>query len=128
MKSQQQSKSKLVYPLTLESCISDKIAVPAALSGRDIIGIAKTGSGKTAAFVWPMLVHIMDQAELEKGEGPIGIICAPTRELAHQIFLETKKFSKGYGIKYEVSLCIYNNCLGVLPYMVVLPKVTNLRR
>jgi ATP-dependent RNA helicase DDX42 len=36
-------------------------AVPVGLSGRDIIGIAKTGSGKTAAFLWPMLVHIMDQ-------------------------------------------------------------------
>ena len=36
-------------------------AVPAALSGRDIIGIAKTGSGKTAAFLWPLLVHILDQ-------------------------------------------------------------------
>ena len=35
--------------------------VPIALKGRDIIGIAKTGSGKTAAFVWPLLVHIMDQ-------------------------------------------------------------------
>lgn len=35
--------------------------VPIALSGRDIIGIAKTGSGKTAAFVWPLLVHIMMQ-------------------------------------------------------------------
>ena len=35
--------------------------VPIALSGRDIIGIAKTGSGKTAAFLWPLLVHIMDQ-------------------------------------------------------------------
>jgi superfamily II DNA/RNA helicase len=31
------------------------------LSGRDIIGIAKTGSGKTAAFLWPLLVHIMAQ-------------------------------------------------------------------
>jgi superfamily II DNA/RNA helicase len=38
--------------------------VPTALAGRDIIGIAKTGSGKTAAFVWPMLVHIMDQPEV----------------------------------------------------------------
>ncbi len=36
-------------------------AIPVALSGRDIIGIAKTGSGKTAAYLWPMLVHIMDQ-------------------------------------------------------------------
>ena len=35
--------------------------LPIALSGRDIIGIAKTGSGKTAAFIWPMLIHIMDQ-------------------------------------------------------------------
>jgi ATP-dependent RNA helicase DDX42 len=31
------------------------------MQGRDIIGIAKTGSGKTAAFIWPMLIHIMDQ-------------------------------------------------------------------
>ena len=36
-------------------------AIPALLSGRDCIGIAKTGSGKTAASLWPMLVHIMDQ-------------------------------------------------------------------
>ena len=47
-------------------------AVPAGLGGRDVIGIAKTGSGKTAAFVWPMVSHIMDQPELEKGDGPIG--------------------------------------------------------
>ncbi|WOG91500.1 hypothetical protein DCAR_0310749 [Daucus carota subsp. sativus] len=47
---------------------------PVVLSERDIIGIAKTGSGKTAAFVLPMIVHIMDQPELEKEEGPIGVI------------------------------------------------------
>ncbi|RZR84829.1 hypothetical protein BHM03_00011711 [Ensete ventricosum] len=58
----------------------------------------KVCSGKTAAFVLPMIVHIMDQPELDKGEGPIGVICAPTRELAHQIFIETKKFAKPYGI------------------------------
>ncbi|CAL0302380.1 unnamed protein product [Lupinus luteus] len=74
-------------------------ALPVVLSGRDIIGIAKTGSGKTAAFVLPMIVHIMDQPELQKEEGPIGVICAPTRELAHQIFLEAKKFAKSYGIR-----------------------------
>ncbi|KAI4301520.1 hypothetical protein L6164_034791 [Bauhinia variegata] len=74
-------------------------ALPVVSSGRDIIGIAKTGSGKTAAFVLPMIVHIMDQPELEKEEGPIGVICAPTRELAHQIYLESKKFAKAYGIR-----------------------------
>ncbi|KAH0881831.1 hypothetical protein HID58_057927 [Brassica napus] len=74
-------------------------ALPVVLSGRDVIGIAKTGSGKTAAFVLPMIVHIMDQPELRREEGPIGVICAPTRELAHQIYLEAKKFSKAYGLR-----------------------------
>ncbi|KAI9306689.1 P-loop containing nucleoside triphosphate hydrolase protein [Cunninghamella echinulata] len=76
-----------------------KQAIPVVLEGRDIIGIAKTGSGKTAAFVLPMLVHIMDQAELVKGDGPIGLILAPTRELAVQIYSESKKFAKAYGLK-----------------------------
>lgn len=74
-------------------------ALPTALSGRDIIGIAKTGSGKTAAFVFPMVIHILDQEELDKGQGPIGVVCAPTRELAQQIYSETKKFAKPYGIR-----------------------------
>ena len=60
--------------------------VPIALSGRDIIGIAKTGSGKTAAYLWPLLIHIMDQPELQPGDGPIGLICAPTRELSQQVW------------------------------------------
>lgn len=74
-------------------------ALPVALAGRDIVGIAKTGSGKTAAFVLPMIVHIMDQPEIAKEEGPIGVICAPTRELAQQIYMETKKFAKPHGIR-----------------------------
>uniref|UniRef100_A0A182YDY5 ATP-dependent RNA helicase DDX42 n=1 Tax=Anopheles stephensi TaxID=30069 RepID=A0A182YDY5_ANOST len=76
-------------------------AIPAALSGRDIIGIAKTGSGKTAAFLWPMLVHIMDQRELGPGDGPIGLILAPTRELSLQIYSEAKRFGK----VYNISIC-----------------------
>ncbi|OQS07296.1 DEAD/DEAH box RNA helicase [Thraustotheca clavata] len=66
---------------------------PLAMSGHDLIAIAQTGSGKTLAFVLPMIVHIMDQRYLEKDEGPIAIILSPTRELAHQIFVEAKKFS-----------------------------------
>lgn len=79
-------------PIQCQSC-------PVVLSGRDLIGIAKTGSGKTAAFVLPMMVHIMEQPELRKGEGPIGVICAPTRELAQQIYSETRKFAKACGIR-----------------------------
>ncbi|TPX49814.1 hypothetical protein SeLEV6574_g01255 [Synchytrium endobioticum] len=77
-------------------------AVPIALTGRDIIGIAKTGSGKTAAFIWPMLAHIMDQEALCVGDGPIGLILAPTRELAQQIYIETKKFARVYNLNVSV--------------------------
>ena len=73
-------------------------AIPVALCGRDIIGVAKTGSGKTAAFLWPALVHIMEQPELEVGDGPIALICAPTRELCQQIFFEARRFGKVYNI------------------------------
>jgi len=76
-----------------------KQAIPVALSGRDIIGIAKTGSGKTAAFLLPMFVHMMDQEELNKGDGPIGVVVAPTRELCVQIYHEAKKFAKAYNIQ-----------------------------
>jgi CRISPR/Cas system-associated endonuclease/helicase Cas3 len=59
------------------------------------------GSGKTAAFLLPMLVHLMDQRELDKGEGPIGIVIAPTRELAQQIHVEAKKFARAYGVRLD---------------------------
>ena len=69
-----------------------------------MIGIAKTGSGKTAAYVWPAIVHIMDQPEVKAGEGPVALICVPTRELAIQVYNEAKRFSKPYGIRV---LCAY---------------------
>ncbi|CAH8823776.1 unnamed protein product [Trichobilharzia szidati] len=73
-------------------------AVPIAMSGRDVIGIGKTGSGKTAAFLWPLIIHVMDQPPLKLGDGPIGVICAPTRELALQIYSEAKKLAKVYNL------------------------------
>uniref|UniRef100_F6R9N2 RNA helicase n=1 Tax=Monodelphis domestica TaxID=13616 RepID=F6R9N2_MONDO len=78
--------------------------VPVALSGRDMIGIAKTGSGKTAAFIWPMLIHIMDQKELDPGDGPIAVIVCPTRELCQQIHAECKRFGKAYNLR---SVAVY---------------------
>ena len=55
-------------------------AIPLALQGRDLIGLAETGSGKTAAFVLPIL-----QALMEKPQQLHSLILAPTRELAYQI-------------------------------------------
>ena len=46
-----------------------------------------------------MLVHIMAQEELKDGDGPIGLICAPTRELCQQIHTEVKRFGKCYNLK-----------------------------
>ena len=64
------------------------------MSGRDCIGIAKTGSGKTLAFVLPMLRHIKAQPPIQQGDGPIGLVMAPTRELVVQIGRDIRKFAK----------------------------------
>lgn len=79
-------------------------ALPVIMSGRDCIGIAKTGSGKTLAFVLPMLRHIKDQPPVVSGEGPIGLIMAPTRELVQQIGKEIKHFTKFLDL---VAVCVY---------------------
>lgn len=74
-------------------------ALPILLQGRDLIGLAKTGSGKTLSFLWPMMVHILDQPQMQECDGPIGLVLAPTRELAHQIYIEANKFGKVYNIR-----------------------------
>lgn len=63
--------------------------LPAVLSGRDIIGVAFTGSGKTLVFVLPLLMFALETqliAPLRSGEGPIGLIVCPSRELARQTY------------------------------------------
>lgn len=81
-------------------------AIPAIMLGRDVIGISKTGSGKTIAFLLPLVRQIKAQPPLRPGEtGPIGLILTPTRELAVQIQEEMLKFSKGSNIS---SIC----CVG----------------
>ena len=74
-------------------------ALPVALSGRDIIGVAKTGSGKTLSYIWPLLVHMLHQPGCNKGEGPIGLILCPTRELCSQVYTEANRFGKKFGVK-----------------------------
>lgn len=77
-----------------------RAAIPIALQARDLIGVAVTGSGKTAAFLLPMLVYISALPPLEdynKADGPYALILAPTRELAQQIETEAKKFATPLG-------------------------------
>lgn len=57
-----------------------KMSLPFGLTGRDVIGLAETGSGKTGAFAIPIL-----QALLEKPQRLFAVVLAPTRELAFQI-------------------------------------------
>ncbi|KAK1283927.1 DEAD-box ATP-dependent RNA helicase 52 [Acorus calamus] len=69
-------------------------AMPVALSGRDLLGCAETGSGKTAAFAIPMIQHCLAQPPIQRGDGPLALVLAPTRELAQQIEKEVKSFSR----------------------------------
>ncbi|CAL0308968.1 unnamed protein product [Lupinus luteus] len=69
-------------------------AMPIALSGRDLLGCAETGSGKTAAFTIPMIQHCVAQTPIRRGDGPLALVLAPTRELAQQIEKEVKAFSR----------------------------------
>ncbi|KAK0424605.1 hypothetical protein QR680_008748 [Steinernema hermaphroditum] len=62
--------------------------IPVALSGRDMIGIASTGSGKTLTFALPLVMFCLEQEvalKFQYGEGPYGLIIVPSRELAKQI-------------------------------------------
>ncbi|GBG00184.1 ATP-dependent RNA helicase [Raphidocelis subcapitata] len=77
---------------------------PMALMGRDLVGLAETGSGKTLAYLLPAVVHINAQPLLERGDGPIVLILAPTRELAVQIQDECRKFGSSSRIKFT---CVY---------------------
>ncbi|KAJ6081578.1 hypothetical protein N7499_006452 [Penicillium canescens] len=79
-----------------------RAAIPIAMQSRDLIGVAVTGSGKTAAFLLPLLVYIselprLDEFEWRKNDGPYAIVLAPTRELAQQIEIEAKKFTQPLG-------------------------------
>ncbi|KAJ5739223.1 ATP-dependent RNA helicase dbp2 [Penicillium manginii] len=77
---------------------------PMSLSGRDVVGIAETGSGKTLTYCLPAIVHINAQPLLSPGDGPIVLVLAPTRELAVQIQAEITKFGKSSRIR---NTCVY---------------------
>ena len=77
-------------------------AIPELLAGRDILGIAQTGTGKTAAFALPIL-HQLSQTRANNGpRSPRALILAPTRELAIQIADEFRAYSKHLHLRQTV--------------------------
>ena len=85
-----------------------KRAIPLILQGKDLLATAETGSGKTAAFILPILMRIIEPRN-RVGRGPSALILAPTRELVDQIALATRQLSKGIKITF-------GTIIGGVPY------------
>jgi superfamily II DNA/RNA helicase len=90
--------------------------IPPLLQGRDVVGSAQTGTGKTAAFVLPALQRFVDSngaapAKRPFGHGPRVLVLAPTRELAQQVAEQAMRYGAHLRVK---TVCIY----GGAPYPV----------
>ncbi|XP_056157066.1 probable ATP-dependent RNA helicase DDX4 [Lampris incognitus] len=83
-----------------------KYGVPIISAGRDVMACAQTGSGKTAAFLLPILQKLMVDGVaascFNEIQEPEVVIVAPTRELINQIFMEARKFAFGTGVRPTV--------------------------
>ena len=75
-------------------------AIPVAVTGQDVLGIAQTGTGKTAAFVLPMITRL--ESGRARARMPRTLILAPTRELAAQV---AEAFEK-YGVNHKLTLAL----------------------
>ncbi|MBT3721019.1 DEAD/DEAH box helicase [archaeon] len=76
--------------------------IPPLLEGKDMMGIAQTGTGKTAAFLLPILQHLSKDDIRTPGRAPAVLILAPTRELAAQIGASCKVYGKFLNIEHTV--------------------------
>ena len=75
-------------------------AIPVALAGRDVLGIAQTGTGKTAAFTLPMIDRLA--AGRARARMPRSLVVAPTRELADQVAASFDKYAKGQKLTWAL--------------------------
>ncbi len=73
--------------------------IPALLQGRDVLGIAQTGTGKTAAFALPVLQLLAASNERAQPKSPRALVLAPTRELAVQIARSFDTYGRGLGLR-----------------------------
>jgi len=118
--------AKGLHPLILQNVIRvnydrptpvQKHAIPTILAGRDLMACAQTGSGKTAAFLFPVITELLrhgpprplakQQFQFRKPACPVSLVLAPTRELAVQIFEEARKFAFATGVRTVV---LYGGC------------------
>jgi len=89
-------------------------AIPEILAGHDVMGLAQTGTGKTAAFALPLLERLLPQA----GKGVRALIIAPTRELAEQIHVAIETLGKKTGLR---STTVYGG-VGINPQIAKLKR------
>lgn len=79
-------------------------AIPALLQGRDLLGIAQTGTGKTAAFSLPSIQRLADNPEARQPASCRMLVLSPTRELAAQIADNMRGYSQNYGLQVQ---CVF---------------------
>ncbi|APA12427.1 hypothetical protein sscle_09g071970 [Sclerotinia sclerotiorum 1980 UF-70] len=79
-------------------------AWPFLLAGRDVIGVAETGSGKTMAFAVPCVRYMSSLPKNQKNKGPRAVVVSPTRELAMQSYEQIVKLAKASGLE---CVCVY---------------------
>ena len=77
-----------------------QMAIPALLSGQDLIGLAQTGTGKTAAFLLPMLTMLSYSPAVRAGHPPKALVLAPTRELANQISANMRTLARDMNLRH----------------------------
>jgi ATP-dependent RNA helicase RhlE len=85
----------LVEPTPIQA-----LSIPLLLDGKDLIGLAQTGTGKTAAFLLPLMTHLGFGAAVRAGQPPKALILAPTRELANQISQNVRKLAADLNIRH----------------------------
>ncbi|MEM6303125.1 MAG: DEAD/DEAH box helicase [Pseudomonadota bacterium] len=79
-----------------------KQAIPHALNGRDVMGLAQTGTGKTAAFGVPLVAQMLDMPGRPKPRTVRGLVLAPTRELAQQIMQNLRGFCQDTPLRAQM--------------------------
>ncbi|KAI6243335.1 Helicase ATP-binding domain-containing protein [Aphelenchoides fujianensis] len=85
--------------------VIQSISWPVALSGHDMISIARTGSGKTLGFILPAILHTLAQPRRQPGGGPSVLVILPTRELAQQVQQVARDFCQPMGLTTTRTSC-----------------------